>query len=146
MTLANSNGPSDQLHVEFEFQEIIPDSVWTYTMCYKSEKYGEMVKDYRIIKPFGSEPSNFILDELNGIKMDLRYLNNSFYSFFEVNGLLLVSAMRLDGTSIYFEIFGGPSTPNTISRSTPDEDDPEGIEVKSFNTTFAQTVLLKRIK
>lgn len=146
MKLSNLNGWNDEVNVEFEFKEITKDSVWTYTMCYKSEQLGELIKDYRIIRPAGNVKSAFKLDEQDGIVIDMTFMNNSFFSIFEVEGMIHTSSMQLVGTTIRFEMFGGDLlTPTNVTTSLPEGESNETYKVSSYKPSYAQTVYLKRI-
>lgn len=146
MQLSSINGWKDEVHVEFEFSEVIKDSVWTYAMCYKSEKLGEMVKDYRIIKVNGTVKSAFKLDEQDGIVIDMTYMNNSFFAMFEVEGMIHTSCMSLQETTIRFEMFGSNlESPSNITTSEPLGDSNESYTVSSYKPSYAQTVMLERI-
>jgi hypothetical protein len=146
MKLSSINGWNDEVHVEFEFREIKKDSVWTYTMCYKSEQLGELIKDYRIIRPTGNVKSAFKLDEQDGIIIDMTYMNNCFFSMFEVEGMIHTSSMQLVDTTIRFEMFGGDlTTPSNVTTSLPEGDSNETYKVSSYKPSYAQTVSLKRI-
>lgn len=147
MHLTSTTGMNDEVAVEFEFKEVTKDSVWTYRMCYKSEKYGEMIKDYRIIQPADSLPNNFKLDELDGIIIDMTYFNNTFFSLFEVIGTIHTCSMSLENDVIRFEMFGGNLFyPTTITTSIPEGDDNETYKVTSFKPNYNQKVYLKRIE
>lgn len=147
MQITSTTGIIDEVAVEFEFKEVTKDSVWTYRMCYKNEKYGEMFKDYRIIQPSDSIQNNFKLDELNGIIIDLTYFNNSFFSLFEVLGTIHTCSMSLEEDIIRFEMFGGNLfNPTIITNSIPEGDDNETYKVTSFKPSYNQKVYLKRIQ
>jgi hypothetical protein len=147
MQLTNTTGMNDEVAVEFEFKEVTKDSVWTYRMCYKSEKYGEMVKDYRIIQPADSLSNNFKLDELDGIIIDMTYFNNTFFSLFEVLGTIHTCSMALENDTIRFEMFGGSLLqPTSVTSSIPEGDDNESFKVTSYKPTYQQKVNLKRIE
>lgn len=147
MHVTSSNSLKNEVAVEFEFKEVKKDSVWTYSMCYKSDKYGEMIKDYRIIQPADSLPNNFKLDELNGIIIDLTYFNNSFFSLFEVLGTIHTCSMSLEKDIIRFEMFGGNLfNPTIITNSIPEGDDNETYKVTSYKPSYNQKVYLKRIQ
>lgn len=146
MQLSSINGWKDEVQVEFEFSEVIEDSVWRYTMCYKSEKLGEMIKDYRILKAIGSVKSEFKLDEQDGIVIDMTYMNHSFFALFEVEGMIHTSSMCLQGSTIRFEMFGSNlESPTNITTSEPLGDSNETYTVSSYKPSYAQTVSLKKI-
>jgi len=146
MQITSTTGMNDEVAVTFEFKEVTKDSVWTYRMCYKNEKYGEMIKDYRIIQPADSLPNNFKLDELDGIIIDLTHFNNCFFSLFEVLGTIHTCSMSLEDDMIRFEMFGGNLFhPTIITNSIAEGDDNETYKVTSFKPSYNQKVYLKRI-
>ena len=147
MQITSTTGMNKEVAVEFEFKEVTKDTVWTYRMCYKNEKYGEMIKDYRIIQPADSIQNNFKLDELNGIIIDLTFFNNSFFSLFEVLGTIHTCSMSLEKDIIRFEMFGGNLfNPTIITNSIPEGDDNETYKVTSYKPSYNQKVYLKRIQ
>jgi hypothetical protein len=146
MTLNNAGSAPFTLHIDFTFKELKKDSVWTYTMCYNSDRFGEMVKDYRIIKAPDQDPTHFLMDELNGIVMDLTYLNNGFYEFFEIEGMdgtIFSTVLKKQGDEIFFEIFGSSNIPERTSHLDASDESP-AMDIKSYRPTFSQSVLLKK--
>lgn len=146
MTLNNVGSEPFTLHIDFTFTEIKKDSAWTYTMCYNSDRFGEMVKDYRILKAPNTDPSHFLMDEQNGIVMDLSFMNNGFYEFFEIDGVqgsMFATILKKQGEDIYFEIFGSSNTPERRSHIDASEESP-AMDVLSYKPNFTQSVLLKR--
>ena len=146
MTLTNSGSAPFTVHIDFTFMEIKKDSVWTYTMCYNSDRFGEMTKDYRILKAADADPSHFLMDEQNGIMMDLTFMINGFYEFFEIEGIegsLFSAVLKRQGDDLFFEIFGSSNLPERTSHLDASEDSP-AMDVLSYRPTFAQSVLLKK--
>ena len=148
MTLNNVGSAPFTVHIDFTFKEIKKDSAWTYTMCYNSDRFGEMIKDYKILKAPDQDPTHFLMDEQNGIIMDLTFMSNGFYEFFEIEGLdgsLFSTILKKQGDEIFFEIFGASNTAERISQLDASEESP-AMEVKSYRPTFTQSVLLKKKK
>lgn len=139
MYLSSGNNPTDSLEVTLDILEIKKDSVWTYSMHYYSNKYGSIEKNYHIVK--SSDGLNYQMDELNGIKIDMSYMNNCFYEFFEVDNMLYSTTMRHINGGILFEIFGASIVPSNETDSNPDENNTV-YKVFSMKPTFAQSVLL----
>lgn len=146
MVLSSLGRESSEIMVDLEFSEVTKDSSWTYIMCYNNPSFGEIIKDYRIIKPVKSGPQDFQMDEQDGILIDMTFFNNCFYDLFEVGNSIYSTSMCLVEAGIKFEIFGGnlkePSN-STTSRAT--EIDTATYVVNSFKPNFAQTVFLKKI-
>jgi hypothetical protein len=139
MHLSNGLNPIDSLEVSLDILEVKKDSVWTYTMHYYSEKYGSIEKNYHIVR--SNDGLSYQMDELNGIKIDMSYLNNCFYEFFEVDNMLYATTMRQINGGILFEIFGSSNEPSNETDSQPDENNTV-YKVFSMKPTFAQSVLL----
>jgi hypothetical protein len=152
MFLSSGNtGEQQEIQVGFEFKEIVKDSSWTYIMSYKSPEIGELTKSYVICKPYGSPKSYFILDELDGTKIDLSYRNDAFVSFFEVDGMFHASSLsKISKNALRFELYGSfSSQPTNVTNA--DLIDEEGtnsgtITVASFNPIYCQTVTLKKTR
>lgn len=146
MTLNNAGSAPFTLHIDFTFKELKKDSAWTYTMCYNSDRFGEMIKDYKILKAPDKDPTHFLMDEQNGIIMDLTFMNNGFYEFFEIEGIegsLFSTVLKMQEDGIYFEIFGSSNAPERTSHLDANEESP-AMDVKSYRPTFTQSVLLKK--
>ena len=138
----NIGRPNDTIPVDFVLEEVIKDSVWTYTMTYHSERYGELTKDYRIVSKTQGDTVNFFLDELNGIKMELSLMNNCFYGMYDVVGQRFVSTMRLSGTKgLVIELFAAKDQDPLITSAREEEMD---FEAKSFKCTLHQTIYLTK--
>ena len=141
MMIANANVPVDTARVDFEFVELIEDSVWTYKMTFHSERYGEIVKDYVIRANTSGDKQNFILDELNGIFMELTLLDGKLYGMYEVMGYMYTVSMRKLGDDLMYELFGSPMGDPLVSVA---KEGKEEIEAKSHKPTVAQSALLKK--
>jgi hypothetical protein len=144
MHLSNLDGVQDQIMVEFEFKELKKDSSWTYSMRYKSEKLGELLKDYELIKTTGIQ-SEFLMNEKNGIIIDLTFLNNCFFSMFEVEGMMHTFTMCLIEGEIRIDLFGSNlKKPTYLSSVEQEEKSNENQTVSSFRPLYNQVVILKR--
>lgn len=139
MYLSNGQNPTDSLDVSLDIMELKKDSVWTYSMHYFSDKYGSIEKNYQIVRT--ADGRGFQMDELNGIKIDMSYMNNCFYEIFEVDNMLYSTSMRLINGGILFEIFGASMQHSNETDSFPDENNTV-YKVFSMKPTFAQSVLL----
>ena len=143
MILAFAERPNDTIPVIFEIKELEKDSIWTYKMTYNSAKYGVIVKDYRIVAATKGNQSNYFLDELNGILMELTLMNNCFYGVYEVMGDLYTSTFRLKDDDFFFELFMSHMENPKISYTEANEDTP-AIEAKSMKPVLVQSASLKR--
>lgn len=144
MIVGFTNRPNDTLQVKFELLPIQADSSWTYRMTYDSKRYGIIVKDYEIHRD-GTSSTNFLLDEKDGIVIEMSLMNDCFYDMFEVMDQLYAITMRKVDDDIHFELFTARKKKAMITHS---EEDEEGVsyEVTSYKPTQHQSVLLKRIK
>lgn len=142
-------GEQQEIGVNFDFKEVVKDSSWTYIMTYKSKELGELTKNYLICKPAGSPPHYFVLDELDGTKIDLSYRNDAFVSFFEVDGMFHASSLgKISKNTLRFELYGSFSAqPTNVTNAEVFDDlgnSGGNITVASFNPIYCQTVLLKK--
>ena len=140
--IKQGKGITDSLDLKFE---LLPDSVnrWIYRMSYKGTKYGEIIKDYYLVKPDSLAAGIFLLDEKDGIIIEQTLLGNTFYSSFTVAGNYLSSIMRKTDDLIEFEVF---SSKSKESISTKNQAKPGQIvfEVKSFPPYTTQKAILKK--
>jgi hypothetical protein len=74
-------------------------------MTYKNLRFGEVIKDYYLIKPDSLPENSFLLDEKDGILILQNYMDNCLYSSFSVAGNYINSTMRKEKNTIYFEVF-----------------------------------------
>ena len=141
MILSFAQRANDTLDVDFIMQEKEKDSIWTYTMIYHSEKYGEITKDYLIRAKNRGEKKSFELDEQNGIIMELTFMNNCFYGMYQVMGDIYSSTMKHTGDHLYFDLYSVPAENPRISNVESEE---QSIEARSFKPTLSQSVRLYR--
>lgn len=137
-----SSGKNNQtINVAFEFNEVKKDSSWTYIMKYKRPGQDELVKDYKINR---LKSNTFVLDEQDGILIDLPYRNGAFLSLFEVDGMIHSSSMSLTENGIRLELFGSMiDKPSRVAENSQDE---QKFVVNSFAPSYAQTVILRKVK
>jgi hypothetical protein len=143
LVLGFSGGANDTIPVKFEFQEIEKDSSWTYRMHYSSSKYGTMTKDYVIRAKKKGEFKHFLLDELNGIVMELTLMNNCFYGMYEVTENAYVSTIRKMGDDLFIELISS-SLKNPMVTTAVSVAGSQQFEAQSFKPTLHQSVLLRR--
>ena len=142
MVIGFTDRPSDSVDVLFELQTIEKDSSWTYRMTYTSARYGVIVKDY-IIRRDGNNPANYLLDEQDGILIEMSLMNGCFYDLFEVEGQLYSTTMCMTGGTIRFDLFVSSLTTPLITDSVED-DEGNTYQVKSYKPMQHQTVVLTR--
>lgn len=139
MILSFAQRADDTLKVDFIMQEKEEDSLWTYTMIYHSEKYGEITKDYLIRAKRKGEKKDFELDEQNGIIMELTFMNNCFYGMYQVMGDIYSSTLKHFGDHIYFDLYAVPVKDPISSKAESEE---QSIEALSYKPKLSQSVLL----
>ena len=139
-TMEIINGMNKQeVAVEFELLELKKDSTWSYKMTYKTSNQASLVKDY-LLKRSGASWT-FLIDEKDGIQIDVRLMGNVFYDFYEANGMFFASRLSKVKKGLFFELMGGMKsdfrkTTTGISEIT---------EVYSYPPAFVQRVQLKKI-
>lgn len=143
LILGFANRPNDTIPVKFELQEIEKDSAWTYRMHYDSKVYGKMTKDYVIRAKQIGETKHYLLDELNGIVMEMTMMNNCLYGMYEVSDNIFVSTIRSTENKLQIELICAPAKSALITSAEVSEDG-ETIDATSYKPTLHQTVLLKR--
>ena len=148
---SGTEGEQQEIQVNFEFKEVVKDSSWTYIMTYKSAELGDLTKNYLICKPFESPEHYYVLDELDGTKIDLSYRNDAFVSFFEVEGMFHASSLsKVSKNALRFELYGSFSAqPTNVTNAEifGDSGASEGsITVASFNPVYCQTVTLHKTR
>jgi hypothetical protein len=94
-----------------------------------------VVKDY-ILKPDGDKPGRFLLDEQNGVILEMRLANDKLYSLFQVGETLLTARYELRGEAIHFEVTSAKPTPAKTGQG----------QVQGFTTEAVQSAELKRTK
>lgn len=140
MVIGSTERPNDSVAVVFELTTIEKDSSWTYRMTYNSERFGAITKDY-IIRRDGDNPSNYLLDELDGILIKMSWMNGCFYDVFEVMEQLYSTTMCMNNGTIRFDLYVSSHSMPLITNSVADEDG-NSYQVKSYKPTQHQTVIL----
>ena len=135
----------DTVDVIFEFLATKHAKKWTYRMTYKSAKYGDIVKDYELIKPDSLAKNIYLLDEKDGIYIEDVLIGNCLYSVFSVAGNRLSSVLRKEGDELFFEIFSSKDESTLVSKNKAEK--PENVfEVKSFMPYTTQFARFKKVK
>lgn len=141
MIISSTKTDADTVEVNFELREIIPDSCWTYRFTYNSEKYGIIVKDYLLKTKQSGHFQDFILDEQNGILMDMTWLNYCLYGTYEVQENLYVFTLQAFNEDLLSNLFIAP-TKTPLTTSTNEGED--RITAHSFKPYMQQSVYLWR--
>jgi len=139
-TMEIINGMNKQeVVVDFELLQLKKDSNWSYKMTYKAPGQATQVKDYLLQRSGASW--TFLIDEKDGVLIDVRLMGNIFYDFYEANGMFFTSRLSKEKKGLFFELMGGMKsdfrkTTTGISEIT---------EVYSYPNAFVQRVQLKKI-
>lgn len=142
MLIANLGRPTDTIPVDFEMLTIEEDSIWSYKMTFYPEKYGTIVKDYKIVVKSKDDKQNYLFDENNGIVMEITLMDGTFYGMYEVMDMIYISTMKYMDGNIYCDLFAAPMTDPMVT-GTEGED---SIEAKSYAPSLHQTALFIRQK
>lgn len=136
---------TDTIPVTLEFQTEIEDSAWSYKMTYNSEQFGMVVKDYKIRATKSGDTKKLLLDENNGIVMEMSLMNGTMYGMYEVLGTLFITTLKFEEEeeALYFDLFGA-SMSNPTETSTIE--DGEEYKATSYRTQFHQSVLLRKVE
>lgn len=116
------------------------DSTYNFTIIYSTTDVHQE-RAYRLI-PDGT--NHFMLDELNGIVVDMSLSNNRLVSFFEVQESFLHVSYILTKKGLRFELTS--STPSGKTGGIITENKEEIPEVQSYRTISFQFATLKRSK
>ena len=121
-----------ELPVDLFIAEIPNSNRLTWKMTYY-EPFGILVKDYQMVPPM-DQSNRYILDEMDGTKIDCYVYGNLISSCFKTEGITICDTYIKQGDGIYMELFGGVY---------PGEGSPE---IKSLDIQFLQTVNLQKMK
>jgi hypothetical protein len=138
------NKQTDTVQMVFEFLRTGQASCWDYRMIYDSPKFGRQVKDYQLIKPDSLPEAMFLLDEKDGIYIQMVYMGDAFYSHFSVAGQRIISILRKEHGFLLYEII--VSNENQGMRSQNNKDESKGLFVVTSYTPFVvqRAILLKK--
>ena len=107
------------------------------------------VKDYKIVRNDSIEKGHYLMDEQNGIYLDMRLIDNTMYSCFDVvneakaKTTRLVSIDKLVSKNILYHEVISYSEPD---KKTGNEGASDGFTVKSTEKVSTQKATLKRVK
>ncbi len=143
LILNSTEGVTDTIDVELVLAPTEKDDEWQYTMSYSSKRYGDQVKDYRLIRPDTLPPNVYLTDEQNGIYIQEVLMGNTFYSSFSVGESRLFSTMRNEGDAIYWEIITTRDNQPLRSGTEPNEEG-RAFLVNSYLPVATQFVRLEK--
>jgi len=135
MEVINPKG-SQKVTVKLQILTIKENEAWTYKMTYLPENQEKSVKDYVIRKT----ENGYVMDEKDGILIQMAWLGNGFYDYFELDNMFFTSRLTKEKKGLTFELYGGSRTENVSRNEELD------ITVTSFVPQFVQRVQLKKLK
>lgn len=145
LLIGSLNRPNDTIPVDFKLHEVESDSAWTYTMTYHSARFGELTKDYRIVRKQKNDPVNFIFDELNGIKMEMTLMNDCLYGMYDVMEQFFVSTIYYIDGKLMLDLMIAPKNSQQTT-TAKGEDGEEDVDAVSFKPVMHQRVWLEKVK
>lgn len=107
-----------EINMEFHLTKTDTIDVYNYILVY--EVNGEPSPRNYTLKVKNKDKGEFIVDENNGILLDAKFVDNTLYSMFEVQGNMLVTTERFYEDSMDFEIIFS-STQKKSSNSATDD-------------------------
>ena len=141
----SKKGPID-IPVQIEIRPIDSlENTYLWRTTYDSTaKFPQVVKDYYLVHSDTLAEGHYLIDERNGIYLDMILVDNSFYSNFEVSNSSILSIDRLqaDG-SLHHEII---SSYFDSARNSGAESEGEYFAVKSYSKISVQKAVLSKIK
>ncbi len=143
MYVFSVNGNIDTVDLTFTLAPTEKENAWKYIMSYESEKYGNSVKDYLIVKPDTLPANVYVTDEQNGIFIEEVLLDNTFYGSFSVGNSRLFSTLRKREGYIEWEITSTRNESTLASGTEPDESG-RAFLVNSYAPFTTQKAVLYR--
>jgi len=135
----------DSVDVKFEFSETEIVNRWHYKMTYQNTKFGEIIKDYEIVKPDSLNQNNYLLDEKDGIIIQSTLMGNTLYSNFIVSGTLQCSILCKVGDDLYFEVTTSKDEYTLSTQNSPKNNEQSFIvdSYPPFTTQFVRFVKIQ---
>ncbi len=134
LTIINANGSQE---IDMEFHLLPTDTLgkYQYTIIYKSEKINQERK-YRLIEKDKAK-GHYVVDENNGILLNITLANNALYAIFEVQGGLLTTTEHFYENYMDFEIMYSLKEKVEKSGNT-NEETPEVLSYPVINVQKAR--------
>ena len=99
VSIYNEKGLSQKVHMQLEIKPL-SDSTYQWKITY-GEGANADVRDYRVLSN-PEDRNQLILDEHNGIRLYLSYINEGLYSWFGLNNSELLLSYELSDNQIQF--------------------------------------------
>jgi hypothetical protein len=136
--IALTGGPSIY-PMEFHLQPTDTIGKYTYTLVYGAGDEQQW-RNYTLLATDAAK-GDYVVDENNGIFLDVKVLGNRMYSLFEVQGTLLTTIITFEEDQMVFEIVAARKE----SPRTSFAENEEKTEVVSYPiTTVQRAVLIKQ--
>lgn len=140
MYIDTKDNVEDTVEVDFGLTQMIKDSLWSYKMIFHSKQYGMILKDYLIHVKSKDDSINYILDQKNGVQIEMTYMNNCFYGMYKLNNTIYSSILKKVDTGILFEIYTVAIEAPNYSVLNVDKD--KKIDIESYKPQVVQSALL----
>jgi hypothetical protein len=128
--------------MKLEIGKTEADGSMRYHILYGTDSTG--LRPYTLI-PSDHEKGKYLLDENNGIKIEMNLARNVISSVFEVMGSLNVTHTSLQDSILEYSIYAGKFTDPLISGETIHEGDTIP-KVQSWSIPTMQRAILKKAK
>lgn len=112
------------------------DSLWTWKTTY-DEKKVPVIKDYDV-RMVNEAEGRYILDEHDGILINMNRMGSKLYCVFDVEGTILSCTYEVREGKLYYEIVSGPSKPALVSTLK------DGNKVNSYSIGSLQRAVLEK--
>lgn len=127
-------GIAQTVSMELEILPTIDTNIWVWKTTYNNKD----IRDY-VLNIKDAAKGKYVLDEKNGILIDMRCFGNKLISCFDVEGYLIYDSHTLIENEIIFELTS--SSEQQATKSGGKGDIPQ---VKSFPQVTYQRAVLKR--
>lgn len=142
--LNNERNSLDSVDVVFKLHETTEKNKWTYVFKYSSQRYGNMIKDYLLVKPDSLASGVYLLDEKNGIIIQQVLMGNTFFSNFTVAESHIFTILRKNGEYIEMEVTSSKKLPVMTTRNHTGKNE-KVFEIKSMLPYTTQFAILKKV-
>lgn len=117
---------------------------WQWQTYYDEFRGQKVTKDYAVFQTDSMPKGHYKLDENNGILLDRVLMGNTFYECFDIAGQGICSTTRLEGNTLYFEVYSYAKKNGNLL-SIPNNQ--ESLDtIVSYPLQYTQKAILKRVK
>jgi hypothetical protein len=111
LELYTSRNLEDTLSITFSLADIGKKDTFSYQLCYHT-KEGNDLRDYHLIRV---TPTQFVIDELNGILLSATLFNKKWCSSFRMDQTDIHFHFQLEDSFIVMEVFSNSNEPVSTS-------------------------------